>query len=80
MEQILQSVPDWLEMAALVLMAVVVLATVVARITPTEADDEAVGAVAKWVIKIVQFLPTIGVNPKTKKLQEALDEIKAQQK
>lgn len=79
MEQFLGQVPDWIEVVGVVLLALTIAATVIVRMTPSTADDEAVGKVAKWLIKIVEFLPTIGINPRTKKLEEALKELKEKQ-
>lgn len=76
MEDILAKIPDWIEVVALALMSLTILATVIVRVTPSTADDEAVSGIAKWIIKVVQFLPTIGINPKTKKLEEAYEELK----
>lgn len=77
MQELLLKVPDLIQMIALVLMAVTLLATVIVRITPSKSDDEMVHGFAGKLLKILQWLPTIGVNPQTKKLQEAYEEIKS---
>ena len=76
MEGILERVPDLVEVVALGLMALVILATVIVRITPSDADDVAVGRVTSWIVKAIAWLPTIGLNPRTKKLEEAYKELK----
>lgn len=59
-----------------ILGAVALVATVVARATKTKADDEAVGAAVGYLLAVLAWLPTIGVNPKTKKLEEAYKSLK----
>lgn len=77
MTEILQKVPDWIEMIALLGMILSLLATVLVRLTPSTTDDEKVGAFIAKFQKVLHWLPTIGINPKTKKLQEAYQELKA---
>jgi hypothetical protein len=77
MQELLLKVPDLIQMIALFLMAITLLATVIVRITPSKSDDEMVHGFAGKLLKILQWLPTIGVNPQTKKLQEAYEEIKS---
>jgi hypothetical protein len=52
--------------------AITLLATVIVRLTPTKADDSAMTTVSRYVLKVLHWLPTIGVNPQTKKLEEAI--------
>lgn len=52
----------------------VLVSTVVARITPNPKDDEIVSQAYHYWLKIIHFLPTIGVNPQTAKIVEALEE------
>lgn len=54
-------------------------ATLVVRITPSKSDDEVVGKIAGYWLKVIRWFPTIGVNPNTKKLEEALAEYRAQE-
>jgi len=56
--------------------AITLLATVIVRLTPTKTDDQAMGKVSKVVLKVLHWLPTIGVNPQTKKLEEAIFELR----
>lgn len=78
--EILASVPDIIELIALFLMALTVLATLVVRITPSKSDDEKVAALAEKLMKAISYLPTIGINPRTKKLEEAYKELQEKQK
>jgi hypothetical protein len=79
MQELLMKVPDIIQVIALVGMVVSLLATVVVRITPSKTDDEKVSEVVAKFMKVLAWLPTIGVNPQTKKLQEAYEELKAKQ-
>lgn len=76
MQEFLVKVPDLIQMISLVLSAIVVLATVIVRITPSPKDDEVVSGIAQKLFKVLSWLPTIGINPKTQKLQEAYEELK----
>lgn len=76
MEAILGALPAWVELISVALTSLVILATVIVRVTPSSADDEQVSKFAGFVMKIISYLPTIGLNPKTKKLQEYYDEMK----
>lgn len=54
-----------------------IVATILVRLTPSTKDDEAVSRVILWWDKFLSWAPTIGVNPKTKKLKAALEEMKS---
>ena len=56
--------------------AVVVVATILAKITPSKEDDGKVNALVEMVHKLIAVLPTLGVNPETKKLKEKVEELK----
>ena len=77
MQDLMTKIPDAIHAIALLGMCVSILATIVVRITPSTADDEKVQAFIDKFQKILHWMPTIGINPNTKKLQEAYDELKA---
>jgi len=79
MQELLMKVPDIIQVIALLGMVASILATIVVRLTPSTTDDEKVNAIIAKFMKVLQWLPTIGVNPQTKKLQEAYEELKAKQ-
>jgi len=79
MQELLMKVPDIIQVIALIGMVISLLATVVVRLTPSTTDDEKVSAIIAKFMKVLAWLPTIGVNPQTKKLQEAYEELKAKQ-
>lgn len=60
-----------------ILGGLVVAATVVAKMTKTEADDKYISGFAEKFYRVIAWLPTIGINPQTKKLQEAYEELKS---
>ncbi len=60
-----------------VLGGLVIAATAVVRIFPGNAKlGEAVGQGSDVWSKIVLFLPTIGINPQTQKIQDAINDQK----
>jgi hypothetical protein len=77
MQEFLQKIPDWIQAVALLGMSISLLATVLVRLTPSKTDDEQVAIWVEKLQKVLHWLPTIGVNPNTKKLQEAYEELKA---
>ena len=76
MADLIDKVPMWIQAIALILSSLVVIATAVARLTPSTKDDEAVSKIKKVLDKIIAWLPTIGINPHTKELQKKVDEQK----
>lgn len=75
MEALLAKIGPVLQVASYVLMALVIVATIVAKITPTPKDNKVVSTGATYILKFIKFLPTLGVNPSTKKLEEAYAKI-----
>jgi hypothetical protein len=80
MENFLNQIPNYVEMIALALMGLVILATIVVRLTPSKLDDASVGKITAMIVKIIAWLPTIGLNPRTKKLEDAYKELEALKK
>lgn len=76
MDQVLSKIPDIIQVVSLVLTVLTLAATVIVRLTPTKTDDLAVGKFSKQLVKVLQWLPTIGVNPQTKKLEETIMELR----
>jgi hypothetical protein len=70
---IVLSVPAWLNVASLVLTGVVFLGTAVAHLTKTPKDNRFFEKLRVFAVKLVKFLPTLGVNPQTKQLLDALN-------
>lgn len=68
--------PHWAELILELLGALVVLATVIARMMPKSKIGGHVGKIADFLFAVIAWLPTIGVNPKTKQLEETVKEMK----
>ena len=68
--------PLYAEKASVYLGALAVVATVVVRLTPSPKDDEKVSKVLGYLLKVMSWLPTFGVNPETKRLKESLEKLK----
>ena len=56
--------------------ALVVIASIIVRITPSQKDDKKLAKYANYFFKFMSYLPTIGINPNTRKLQEAYEELR----
>lgn len=76
MEKLIEYLPQILQ----ALGALTVIATVLVRLTPSKADDADVKRYSEGIWRIIQWLPTIGVNPQTDKLKKAYDAISAADK
>ena len=63
----------WVKLIPAIFLGLVIIATVVVRFTPTESDDKVVGKIQGHALALLHRFPTIGLNPKTKALQEVLE-------
>lgn len=72
----LAQLPMYLESILQILGALTVLGTIIAKLIPGEKDDAIVAKMEGFWLKISMFLPSLGINPKTKELKEALEEAK----
>lgn len=57
----------------------VIVATVVVKLTPSASDNEKLDRLVQYIQKIMAYLPTLGINPNTKKLLEWYEEQKGPQ-
>jgi hypothetical protein len=76
MQEFLQKIPDVIQIVALIGMTVAILATVIVRITPSHSDDEKLNALLDKFLRVLSWLPTIGINPRTKEMEKALEELR----
>jgi hypothetical protein len=63
-----------------VVFGLVLAATAIVRLTPCKADDEKLNKILSHLHLVFRYLPTLGVNPKTKELEQLMkknDEPKA---
>ena len=51
--------------------ALAVAATAIVRMTPKVSDDLTAETFANKFFKFVSYLPSLGINPRTKKIEEA---------
>jgi hypothetical protein len=80
MQDLIDKAPMMLENLAQALGILVLVATFIAKLTPSPADDGKVHKISDMIHKLIGYLPTIGINPNTKKLQEAFEGMKVHQK
>lgn len=74
--EFLSAMPAYIVAICEVIGFVAGIATVIVRITPSPKDDRVVGRFIKGVLKVMSYLPTIGVNPETKKLKDDLKSLR----
>ena len=70
----MDALPEKVKLVAEVLGLLCVVATIIVRLTPSETDDTKVGKIAKIIFTIINYLPTLGINPRTKKLEATVAE------
>lgn len=63
--------PEILNQILTIAGALIVPATILTRITPTPKDDEFVDGFHRKFISFTQWLPTVGISPRTKELEIA---------
>ena len=56
--------------------ALCIVATIVVRVTPSEGDNVVVKKITDKIFVFLSWLPTLGVNPNTKKLEDMFKELK----
>lgn len=75
MEELMPKLPEYLSLFAQILGSFVVVATTIVKLTPSKSDNEKVKKYADMIFKIMAYLPTLGINPETKKLKKAYEEL-----
>lgn len=58
------------EVVPQIFMSLVILASAIVRILPKKTNSEKVRKVTDAIHKVVSYLPTLGINPKTKHLED----------
>lgn len=76
MEEFFASLPSWVKDLPDYFTGLVLVASVVAKFTATKVDDRVTSKAITVINDILHTLPTIGLNPRTKKMKEALDALK----
>jgi len=75
----LDQVMYYIDIFAQLVLAVSILATIVVRLTPSRVDDERTSRVVRFVVIALSYLPTFGINPRTRELEKALEVVKNDQ-
>ena len=75
MTQIIQ----YIELGAEILGSLTMLATLLVRIPGLSQYADDVGGFAKKLMKVLSYLPTLGVNPNTKQLEERVKHLEVYQ-
>ena len=70
----------YVDMLSQGMFGLMIMATVIARLIPGTKDDEMVESLSGKLMKGMHYLPTFGINPRTKKLEEELETLKGQKK
>lgn len=52
------------------LFGVVMLATIIVKLTPTKSDDKKLDKIMKQIHKYMSYFPTLGQNQRTKELEK----------
>ena len=63
---------DKIKLIAEVLGYIAVGTSLIAALTPTQRDDKIAGKVLGFLHKLYSFLPSIGINPNTRILEERI--------
>lgn len=73
MDGLLVKLPEVLQSVSLVLTGLTLFATIIVRFTPSKSDDKRVAKFWGMLSKVLRWLPTIGVNPKTKEMEATIE-------
>lgn len=71
---------ETLQNISMLITAIMIFATIFVRLTPNPDDDAALSVFILKIQDYMKYLPTLGVNPRTQKLEEALKELQGQKK
>ena len=72
----LENLPTYIDYLSQGVLALVIIATIIVRLTPSPKDDEKLDSFVTKLRKWMSYLPTFGINPKTKELEKKIDELK----
>lgn len=73
---LMQMILHYVDALAQIMFGLMIVATAAARLIPGNKDDEKVHKAIASAQKVLGYLPTFGINPRTKKLEEALASMK----
>lgn len=72
----MEQVETYAIMLAQIVGFITIGATIIVRFTPNKKDDKDFALVTDKLWRYINMLPTIGINPRTKKLEEAYKDSK----
>ena len=73
----MEYIQEYAPLVAQILGYITIGATIVVKLTPNKNDDLKAEKIAGKIWKYINMLPTVGINPRTKKLEEVYKEQKA---
>lgn len=73
MEDLLSSLPGWVQQIPGYFTGLVLIASVVVRFTDGKEDDKLAGKASSVLLGLLSRFPTIGLNPNTKRMKAALE-------
>lgn len=76
MDEIIIKIQEYAPVVLQALGGLVIVATAIVRVTPSPKDDGVVKEIAEKVFKVAGYLPTLGINPNTKKIEDAYKDLK----
>lgn len=76
----MEALPEKVKLIAEILGVICVIATIIVRLTPNQKDDGKVNKIVKIIFTIINYLPTLGINPRTKKLEATVREHQEEKK
>jgi hypothetical protein len=76
MDKILAQAPAIVQMISLILSVLTVMATVIVRLPFAKKYSQEVSGFGKGLVKVLHWLPTIGINPQTAKLEETIMQLR----
>ena len=80
MLELMAKLPEYASTLLEVLGGLVLVASAVSRLTGTLKDDALVAKADSFLSKVLSFLPTLGLNTNTKRMQELLDRMNGKEK
>lgn len=75
MEELLAKLPQYAQLASVILSGIVVVASVVVKLLPGPSADAEVSKAGKILFKVMTWLPFFGNDPRVKSMQAAFEQI-----
>jgi len=66
----MENVQQILDGLSHIVFGLVMVATIIVKLTPTKADDKKLDEIVKKIHKIMSYFPTLGKNPRTRELEK----------